>query len=377
MYLVCDPYMMKTLHQSLAKNIPESLKVYGSIYFIIHGNPFNLEVVVDSWPDYQTVITRPKKKEMVDKLDQYTNTYHIFTKDFHKCQQFLETPGIIDWNQVIQIQACQESIDKILRKIATSKSLQIEHLSNILFVKEKILQLRTNEGQSATTVPDTKVFESKNLDFKFTSLNASHAKLVNDNWSMGLNEKSLNYVLHCIKNLPSFCLLNSEGNPISLALPARFGSLDELPHPQVPERSRQRSPRHSGRTALGKMASLSPPLSLWPFLPLFHGVGSIELEPAPEIWASIFGLATGLQPGEHGTTDRDKHPLNALLPSPNPTPHASPPGMNPQISTTLASSKQLRGDQCPFSHMPLETFQVEEFVISEVADFDAVFILIV
>uniref|UniRef100_G3VSG7 Glycine N-acyltransferase-like protein n=1 Tax=Sarcophilus harrisii TaxID=9305 RepID=G3VSG7_SARHA len=198
---------MKTLHQSLAKNIPESLKVYGSIYFIIHGNPFNLEVVVDSWPDYQTVITRPKKKEMVDKLDQYTNTYHIFTKDFHKCQQFLETPGIIDWNQVIQIQACQESIDKILRKIATSKSLQIEHLSNILFVKEKILQLRTNEG--------TTFWEDKNLDFKFTSLNASHAKLVNDNWSMGLNEKSLNYVLHCIKNLPSFCLLNSEGNPIS------------------------------------------------------------------------------------------------------------------------------------------------------------------
>uniref|UniRef100_A0A7N4P649 Glycine N-acyltransferase-like protein n=1 Tax=Sarcophilus harrisii TaxID=9305 RepID=A0A7N4P649_SARHA len=184
------------IRSSASFSFPSTLEVYGSIYFIIHGNPFNLEVVVDSWPDYQTVITRPKKKEMVDKLDQYTNTYHIFTKDFHKCQQFLETPGIIDWNQVIQIQGNQ-SWDKILRKIATSKSLQIEHLSNILFFLFLLF------------------LYSKNLDFKFTSLNASHAKLVNDNWSMGLNEKSLNYVLHCIKNLPSFCLLNSEGNPIS------------------------------------------------------------------------------------------------------------------------------------------------------------------
>uniref|UniRef100_A0A7N4NZK3 Glycine N-acyltransferase-like protein n=1 Tax=Sarcophilus harrisii TaxID=9305 RepID=A0A7N4NZK3_SARHA len=176
------------IRSSASFSFPSTLEVYGSIYFIIHGNPFNLEVVVDSWPDYQTVITRPKKKEMVDKLDQYTNTYHIFTKDFHKCHgplSHLKT-----------------------NKIATSKSLQIEHLSNILFVKEKILQLRTNEGQSRRK-------PNKNLDFKFTSLNASHAKLVNDNWSMGLNEKSLNYVLHCIKNLPSFCLLNSEGNPIS------------------------------------------------------------------------------------------------------------------------------------------------------------------
>ncbi|XP_074132051.1 glycine N-acyltransferase-like protein 2 [Sminthopsis crassicaudata] len=217
--------MVKTLHQSLAKNIPESLKVYGSIYYIIHGNPFNLEVVVDSWPDYQIVITRPKKQEMVDKLDQYTNTYHIFTKDLHKCQQFLETPGVIEWDQVIQIQGCQESVDKILRKIAISKSLQIEHLSNVLFVKEEILQLRSNEGKLATTVPDTKVCESKNLDFKFASLNASHAKLVNDNWEMGLNEKSLNYVLRCIWSLPNFCLLNSEGNPVSWILLDQTGEI--------------------------------------------------------------------------------------------------------------------------------------------------------
>ncbi|XP_068964188.1 glycine N-acyltransferase-like protein 2 [Petaurus breviceps papuanus] len=224
MHLVSEDHMVQALYQSLAKSIPESLKVYGSIFYIIHGNPFNLEVLVDSWPDYQTVITRPKKQEMVDRLDQYTNTYHIFTKDLQKCQEFLESAGVIDWNQVIQIQGCQENLDKTLRKIAASKLLQVEHLSNVLFLKEEILQLRTTEGKLVTSIPDTKIFE-RNLEFKFAPLNASHAKLVNDHWDLGLNEKSLNYVTRCIQNFPAFCLLNSEGNPISWAVMDQTGEI--------------------------------------------------------------------------------------------------------------------------------------------------------
>ncbi|XP_043825493.1 glycine N-acyltransferase-like protein 2 [Dromiciops gliroides] len=224
MHIVCEDHMVQALHKSLAKSIPESLKVYGSIFHIIHGNPFNLEVLVDSWPDYQTVISRPKKQEMVDRLDQYINTYHIFTKDLEKCQEFLESTGVIDWNQVIQIQGCQEGLDKTLRKIAASKSLQVEHISNVLFVKEEILQPETTEGKLVTSMPDTKGFE-RNLEFKLASLNASHAKLVNDNWEMGLNEKSLNYVTRCIQSLPTFCLLSSEGNPISWIVVDQTGEL--------------------------------------------------------------------------------------------------------------------------------------------------------
>ncbi|XP_027717156.1 putative glycine N-acyltransferase-like protein 1B [Vombatus ursinus] len=224
MHLVCEDHIMQALYQLLAQSIPESLKVYGAIFHIIHGNPFNLEVLVDSWPDYQTVVTRPKKQEMVDKLDRYTNTYYIFTKDLQKCQQFLESTEVIDWKQVIQIQGCQESLDKRLRKIAASKFLQVEHLSNVLFVKEEILQLGTTEGKLVTTVPDTKVFE-RNLELTFARLNASHAKLVNDHWELGLNEKSLNYVIRCIQNLPTFCLLDSEGNPISWVVMDQTGEL--------------------------------------------------------------------------------------------------------------------------------------------------------
>ncbi|XP_007497581.2 glycine N-acyltransferase-like protein 2 [Monodelphis domestica] len=224
MYLVSEDHMVQTLYQSLAKNIPESLKVYGSIFHIIHGNPFNLEILVDSWPDYHTVITRPKKEDMVDKLDQYTNTYHIFTKDLQKCKQFIEATEVIDWDQTIQIQGCQESLDESIRKIAASKSIQVEHLSNVLFVKDEIKQLATAESKCLTAMPEPKMFD-RNQEFKLAPMSVSHAKLVNDNWELGLNEKSLNYVRRCIQNFPSFCLLNSEGDPITWSIMDQTGEI--------------------------------------------------------------------------------------------------------------------------------------------------------
>ncbi|XP_027717157.1 glycine N-acyltransferase-like protein 2 [Vombatus ursinus] len=54
--------MLQTLHRSLTKSIPEAMNVYGSIFLINRGNPFNVEMLVDSWSDYHTVITRPQKQ---------------------------------------------------------------------------------------------------------------------------------------------------------------------------------------------------------------------------------------------------------------------------------------------------------------------------
>lgn len=62
MLLLRDSSKLLTLYKSLARSIPESLKVYGSVYHINHGNPFNWEVLVDSWPEYRTVVVRPQKQ---------------------------------------------------------------------------------------------------------------------------------------------------------------------------------------------------------------------------------------------------------------------------------------------------------------------------
>ncbi|KAI2560100.1 GLYATL1 isoform 3, partial [Pan troglodytes] len=68
MILLNNSHKLLALYKSLARSIPESLKVYGSVYHINHGNPFNMEVLVDSWPEYQMVIIRPQKQEMTDDM---------------------------------------------------------------------------------------------------------------------------------------------------------------------------------------------------------------------------------------------------------------------------------------------------------------------
>lgn len=36
--------------------------MYGALFHIRNKNPFNLEVLVDAWPEYLTVIIRPQKE---------------------------------------------------------------------------------------------------------------------------------------------------------------------------------------------------------------------------------------------------------------------------------------------------------------------------
>lgn len=36
--------------------------MYGALFHIRNKNPFNLEVLVDAWPEYQTVVIRPQKE---------------------------------------------------------------------------------------------------------------------------------------------------------------------------------------------------------------------------------------------------------------------------------------------------------------------------
>ena len=42
---------------------------------------------------------------MTDDLDHYTNTYQVYSKDPKRCQEFLGSPGVINWKQHLQIQS--------------------------------------------------------------------------------------------------------------------------------------------------------------------------------------------------------------------------------------------------------------------------------
>ncbi|XP_053416079.1 glycine N-acyltransferase-like protein 2 [Nycticebus coucang] len=219
MFELHEPQKLQILYESLEKNIPESLKVYGTIFNIRNKNPFKMEVLVDAWPDYQVVITRPQKEEMKDDLDHYTNTYHIFTKAPEKLEEILACPQVINWEQTFQIQGCQESLDQAVRKVAASKFVQVDYLKTHLFILETPVKCNTSsdgEMELMEVFKMQKVDEdNKKKDLRRIFLDASHAGLLNEQWEYGKNERSLKYIERCLQNFPAFGILGPDRQPIS------------------------------------------------------------------------------------------------------------------------------------------------------------------
>ncbi|KAK1335825.1 hypothetical protein QTO34_003620 [Cnephaeus nilssonii] len=214
MFVINEPQNLQILYESLEKRIPESYKVYGAIFHIKNKNPFNLEVLVDAWPDYQIVITRPKKEEMKDDLDHYTNTYHIFIEAPDNLEEALASPQVINWEQAFQIQGCQENLGEAIRKVSASKSVQVDYTKNTLFTLDIPEKFKTSSDGNVNLMELIKSSDmeeaSKKGNFLSIFLDASHAGLVNEHWDYGKNERSLKYVEHCLQHFPGFGVLDPE-----------------------------------------------------------------------------------------------------------------------------------------------------------------------
>ncbi|KAG8548334.1 hypothetical protein GDO81_025735, partial [Engystomops pustulosus] len=128
--------------------------VCGALHHVIDKNPFGLQVLVDQWPDFTSVICRPPLEDMKDPEDPYTNTYFLFSKDPQGLRHFLQDPQTVNWKQQLQIQG-----DYAAGKIST--------------------------------------------DLQYTSLQPHEASYVNDQWILGRNEHSLRFVERCIQTFPS------------------------------------------------------------------------------------------------------------------------------------------------------------------------------
>ncbi|CAM4573354.1 unnamed protein product [Caretta caretta] len=65
---------LRLLEGTLWRHLPEMLPVLGAMMTINHGNPAGYEVLVDSWPEFKAVLTRPHREQVAsDVSDFYTN----------------------------------------------------------------------------------------------------------------------------------------------------------------------------------------------------------------------------------------------------------------------------------------------------------------
>ncbi|XP_053416078.1 glycine N-phenylacetyltransferase-like [Nycticebus coucang] len=227
MFCLQKPKMLHLLEKSLRNGLPESLKVYGTVFHMNQGNPFNLKALVDTWPDFNTVLVRPQKQEMTDDFDHYTNTYLIYSKDLKNCQECLGTSDVINWKQRLQIQSSQSSLDEVIQSLASAKFVRVKRSRRVLYMMPQ------SAKKLVPFLPETKKLRPGsgkpkpiNQDvFKLSSLELTHAALVNKFWHFGGNERSHRFIERCIQTFPTVCLLGPEGTPVSWGLMDHTGEM--------------------------------------------------------------------------------------------------------------------------------------------------------
>lgn len=213
------------LEKCLRKSLPESLKVYGTVFHMNQKNSFNLKAFVDKWPDFNTVLISPPKQEMTDDFDHYTNTYQIYSKDPKHCQKILETSDIINWKQHLQIQSTQSSLNEVIQNLATTKLTKITHQQRVLFMFPQTVKNLLPSLLEANNLP-LKFGTPETLNekmFKLSTLDVTHAALVNKFWGFGGNERSQKFIERCIQNMFTICLLGPEGTPVSWSVMDQTG----------------------------------------------------------------------------------------------------------------------------------------------------------
>lgn len=219
--------MLQILEKSLRKSLPESLKVYGTVFHMNQGNPFKLKALVDKWPDFTTVVIRPQEEEMIDDFDHYTNTYQVYSKDLKNCQEFLGSPEVINWKQYLQIQSTQPSLNEVIENVAATKSIQVKQTRCFLYMMaNEVKKLDPSLLDVKKLSPSGGKPKAINQEmFQLSSLDVIHAPLVDKFWHFGGNERSQRFIERCIRTFPTFCLLGPEGTPVSWSLMDQTGEM--------------------------------------------------------------------------------------------------------------------------------------------------------
>ncbi|XP_045870344.1 glycine N-phenylacetyltransferase-like isoform X2 [Meles meles] len=227
MFHLQGPQVLQMLQKSLRKSLPESLKVYGTVFHMNQRNPFKLKALVDKWPDFTTVVIRPQEEEMTDDFDYYTNTYQIYSKSPPNCQEFLGAPGVINWKQHLQIQSSQSSLNEVIQNLAAVKLVKVKQHQGIMYMlPERASKLIPSLLEAKNLPPKSGRRKVINQEmFQLSSLDVTHAPLVNKFWHFGGNERSQRFIERCIRTFPTFCLLGPEGTPVCWSLMDQTGEM--------------------------------------------------------------------------------------------------------------------------------------------------------
>ncbi|XP_034289771.1 glycine N-acyltransferase-like protein 3 isoform X1 [Pantherophis guttatus] len=209
MLVLSCPYKLRLLEGILRKSLPQTIVVHGAVMNINRGNPVGHEVIVDSWPEFKVVLTRPCKEIVTDPSDMYTNVYAAFYQDLDAYRRLVKDTDAVNWDHTFHLFGTQEGIPEATQDAAAAKQTNLSVTPHFLYVLSD-----PNKWHTGRLEPG----------FRLSSLNSSNVDLLNETWPYGRNEQSRRYLAKMIQHFPSSGILNQEGHLISWALMDLFGT---------------------------------------------------------------------------------------------------------------------------------------------------------
>ncbi|XP_061084233.1 glycine N-acyltransferase-like protein 3 [Conger conger] len=188
----------KVLHSHL----PKSIKVYGYLFAMNRDKPHTRQVVVDSWPDFKTIICQPHPKSEL----LYEKKVTFFSTDEKVLQRMLTEDNVLDWKKNFTIGGMDIHHATMLKAISAAKGVTMRQ-----FTLEHLLVLRDPSLLPQLTV-------SRDVEARISSLNEFHVGLVNKTWKFGDDEKGSQRIKHLISHFPTCCITDEEGRPVSWVL---------------------------------------------------------------------------------------------------------------------------------------------------------------
>ncbi|KAI4813305.1 hypothetical protein KUCAC02_024637 [Chaenocephalus aceratus] len=195
---------LKVAEGVLLKHLPRSLKVYGFLYGINRNKPSTLEVIVDTWPNFNIIICRPdpKNKRALEFMKKVT----YYSMDDQILRKMLTEENAIDWSTYFFVGGFDISHAPILKEVSSNRGI-----NNRCYTVVRLLYL-----------PDSthllKPAADSELESRISSLNLSHVDLVNTTWKFGGNKQGYRNIENLISNFPSCCITDGQGQPLSWIL---------------------------------------------------------------------------------------------------------------------------------------------------------------
>lgn len=192
----------------LRERLPQSLQAYGYIFQKNRVKSDHIDVLVDRWPDFRILVTRPLR----EKEEDYFKDMCIYTTDRNALREILDKKEIVSWQKYLCIgtNLCHEEtiMSVAAANGATGNMVALCH----------VLRL-----EDPSHLPE---IDSGNI--QVSSLDESHISLVNEAWKFGRGEHSMKFIQNLVRNFPSCCVLDDNGQPVAWILTYDYSAMGML-----------------------------------------------------------------------------------------------------------------------------------------------------